>query len=72
MLELTKEYKDKGFFFFFPIYYKERTFVKCGNHKNNKIYYFEMKNNNVIEIKDEKILQWLEISYNYKSSSIVY
>ena len=48
MVELTKEYKDKGFFIVSPLYYKERTFVKCGNHKNNKIYYFEMKNNNVI------------------------
>ena len=30
MLELTKEYKEKGFFVVSPIFYKERTFLKCG------------------------------------------
>ena len=72
MLELTKEYKEKGFFVVSPIYYKERTFVKCGNHKDNKIYYFEIENNNTKEINDEEILEWLAKNYNYKSSPIVY
>ena len=48
MIELTKEYKDKGFFIVSPIFYKKRTFVKCGNHKDNNIYYFEIENNNTI------------------------
>ena len=72
MLELTKEYKEKAFFVVPPIFYKERTFVKCGNHKDNKIYYFELENNNTKEIKDEEILKWLAKNYNYKSSPIVY
>lgn len=72
MIELTKEYKDKGFFIVSPIFYKKRTFVKCGNHKDNNIYYFEIENNNTIEINDGEILEWLTKNYNYKSSSIVY
>ena len=72
MFELTKEYKDKGFFIVSTIFYKKRTFVKCGNHKDNKIYYFEIENNNTKEIKDEEILKWLAKNYNYKSSPIVY
>ena len=72
MLELTKEDKEKGFLVVSPIFYKQRTFVKCGNHKDNKIYYFEIENNNTKEIKDEEILKWLAKNYNYKSSPIVY
>ena len=72
MLELTKEYKEKGFFVVSPIFYKERTFLKCGNNKNKNIYYFEIKDNKIFEIKDEEILKWLTENYNYKSSPIVY
>ena len=70
MVELTKEYKDKGFFIVSPIFYKKRTFVKCGNHKDNKIYYFEIENNNTKEIKDEEILTWLAKNDNYSFEKI--
>lgn len=69
MIDLTEEYKDKGFFIISPIYYQNRVFVKCGNKKNDYIYYFEIKDGTTLEIKDEDILNLLQKRYNYKSNT---
>ncbi len=73
MIELTKQYKEKGFFIVSPIYYKNKIYLKCGNVNDNKIYYFEYKNNDILEkINDEKTLKWLNENYNFKIDNEVY
>lgn len=73
MIELLEQYKEEGFFLVSPIYYKGRTFLKCGNKKNNNIYYFELKSKGFLEeIKEEEILNWLIENYSYKMDNNVY
>ena len=72
MITLNKKYEKEGFYIVSPIFYKERTFVKCGNRKNNNIYYFEIKNNDVVEIDDKEILNYLQENYSYNVNPIVF
>lgn len=72
MIELTEEYKRKGFYIVSPIFYKEREFIKCGNVKDNNIYFYEIINNNVTEIDDDVILEEIETRFNYESDNKIY
>lgn len=65
--DLTKEYKEKGFYYISPIYYRNREFIKCGNVNNNVVYFFEIISNNILEINDTEILEKLIQRYNYKT-----
>lgn len=72
MINIPKEYKDKGFYYISPIFYNDREFIKCGNINDNKVYFFEKINNQVLEISDGEILKLLMKKFNYKPDDKIY
>lgn len=72
MIELTKEQKDEGYYIVSPIFLKEREFIKCGNIKDNNVYFFEIIDDKSIEVKDEDILQKLVERFCYKADDKIY
>ena len=72
MTDLPKEYKEKGFYFISPIYYNDRVFIKCGNINDNRAYFFEIINNQILDTLDEEILKSLRERFNYKPDDKIY
>lgn len=72
MKDLTEKMRSQGFYIAQPIFFNDKEIYKCGNINNNRIYFFEIKEDKFEEIKDEKILEELINRSVKRNSNIVY